>query len=327
MNLLGNIGAQGIGLTLSVSNISTLPYSTEPMTKLILHALALIFIAAPTGTLAADNNWMAGIAGSTRISQITIPGTHDSGARFETVPGTAICQSATIPEQLNFGVRFLDIRCRHVHDSFTIHHGPVFQHMTFTGVLNDVAAFLKTNPSETVILSVKEEHTASDNTRSFADTFASHVAANPNIWSHVASVPALDAVRGKVVLLRRFAASTPMGIEASHWPDNTAFLANNLSVQDWYQVSDNSSKWTQVAKALTSAASDNNAEILHLNFTSGYKPGPFNIPAINTVSDAIHPKLTAQLVANPPGHYGCILLDFASANLCQLIYLKNRIGK
>ncbi len=297
------------------------------MTITILHALALITIAAPTAVMAANNNWMADIVGNTRLSQITIPGTHNSGARFETVPGTAKCQSATIPEQLNFGVRFLDIRCRHVHDSFAIHHGPVFQHMTFTDVLNDITAFLKANPSETVILSVKEEYTAANNTRSFADTFASHIAANPNIWSRSGGLPTLDAVRGKIELLRRFAASTPMGIDASHWPDNTSFLANNLSVQDWYQVSDNSTKWTQVAKALSSAASDNNADILHLNFTSGYKPGLFNLPAITTVSDAIHPKLAAQLAVNPSGHYGCILLDFADTKLCQLIYRKNTTEK
>ena len=199
--------------------------------------------------------------------------------------------------------------------------------MTFTDVLNDVAAFLKTNPSETVILSVKEEHTATDNTRSFADTFASHVASNPDIWSLAGGVPALDAVRGKIVLLRRFDANSPMGIDASHWPDNSVFLANNLSVQDNYRVSDNDTKWNLVAKALSAAASDNNAEFLHLNFTSGYKPGPFNIPGITTVSDAIHPKLAAQLADTPPGHYGCILLDFADAKLCRVIYHRNLMRK
>ena len=55
------------------------------MTTPILHALAAITFAAPTAAPAADNDWMAGIAGNPRISQITIPGTHDSGARFETV--------------------------------------------------------------------------------------------------------------------------------------------------------------------------------------------------------------------------------------------------
>jgi len=78
---------------------------------------------------------------------------------------------------------------------------------------------------------------------------------------------------------------------------------------------------------LSSAASDNNADILHLNFTSGYKPGLFNLPAITTVSDAIHPKLAAQLAVNPSGHYGCILLDFADTKLCQLIYRKNTTEK
>jgi 1-phosphatidylinositol phosphodiesterase len=259
------------------------------------------------------------------MSQITLPATHDSGARFETVPGTAKCQSATIAEQLNFGVRLLDIRCRHIHDSFAIYHGPVSQNLTFTDVLNDVAAFLTTNPSETVVLSVKEEYTAADNTRSFLATFASHVAANPNIWSRTTDVPAVDAVRGKIVLLRRFGGNSAMGIDASRWPDNTVFLAGNLRVQDWYQVSDNDTKWKHVSEALSSAASDGNPDILHLNFTSGYKPGLFNIPDITSVSGAIHPKLAAHLAATPPGHYGCILLDFADARLCQLIYQKNAL--
>lgn len=69
------------------------------------------------------------------------------------------------------------------------------------------------------------------------------------------------------------------------------------------------------------------AVFLHLSLTSGHTPGPFNISAITTVSDAIHPKLAAQLVGTPPGHYGCILLDFADPKLCQLIYHKHAMEK
>jgi len=36
------------------------------MTITILHALALITIAAPTGVMAANNNWMRDIVGNSR---------------------------------------------------------------------------------------------------------------------------------------------------------------------------------------------------------------------------------------------------------------------
>lgn len=114
---------------------------------------------------------MASIDGEKFLHELSIPGTHDTGALIETVPRTAKCQNLTIEEQLQAGVRFLDIRCRHIGDAFVIHHGPVYQELNFTDVLQSVANFLQANPSETVIMSVKEEYTPEGNTRSFAETF------------------------------------------------------------------------------------------------------------------------------------------------------------
>ncbi|WP_228453080.1 hypothetical protein [Chryseobacterium sp. CH1] len=68
------------------------------------------------------NSWMAGLQDNISLSKISIPGTHDSGARIDApvVSGTAKTQDLSIAEQLNAGVRFLDIRCRHIDNSFTI---------------------------------------------------------------------------------------------------------------------------------------------------------------------------------------------------------------
>ena len=90
-------------------------------------------------------------------------------------------QNLTIAEQLSIGVRFL-ISCRHIDDSFAIHHGPVYQKLNFDDVLNAVYAFLDSHPTETVIMSVKEEYNASNTTRSFEKTFDAYVQKNPSKW-------------------------------------------------------------------------------------------------------------------------------------------------
>lgn len=67
---------------------------------------------------AAGNDWMATLPDATRLSAITLPGTHNAGARFEPIAGAAQCQTATIAAQLGFGIRLLDVRCRHLNNAF-----------------------------------------------------------------------------------------------------------------------------------------------------------------------------------------------------------------
>lgn len=271
----------------------------------------------------ADTNWMAGIPGERRLSQISIPGTHDTCALHESWPDTAICQGATIPQQLNFGVRLLDIRCRHVHDAFAIYHGSASQKLTFADVLQRVTAFLKSNPTECVLMSVKEEYKAEGNTRSFDDTFNSYVAADPTRWWLGSSVPTLNAVRGKIVLIRRFDSARDEGINGSDWPDDRVFSVNHLSVEDWYTVTNNAVKWMDISNALAAASADANADTLHLTFASGYQPGFAGIPSISSVSKFVNPQLASFFNTAPRGHYGCVLMDFADADRARLVYGSN----
>ena len=53
-------------------------------------------------------NWMSMLPNSTKLKDVSIPGTHDLGARYG---GDIVeAQSWTVKEQLNAGIRFLDIR-------------------------------------------------------------------------------------------------------------------------------------------------------------------------------------------------------------------------
>jgi 1-phosphatidylinositol phosphodiesterase len=288
-------------------------------------------LSTPQARIAATaisaTSWMQSLPDTYLLSQLSVPGSHDAGARFEPVAGTAKCQSLTIADQLNAGIRFLDIRCRHIDNAFAIHHGSIYQNLNFDDVINACVTFLTSNPGECIIMCVKEEYDPSNNTRSFEQTFDSYTQKNPSRWYLGASIPSLGSVRGKIVLLRRFGATTtPKGIAATNWADNTTFTINNsesqLRVQDNYVVPDNNAKWTNITNLLTEAK-NGNSNTLYINFTSGYKSLIFSIPSITTVSNNINPRITSYFTTNTQGRFGIIPMDFSDAAKATLIAQTN----
>lgn len=280
-----------------------------------------------TAAAISPTNWMQSLPNNSLLSQLSVPGSHDAGARYEPVSGTAKCQSLTIADQLNAGIRFLDIRCRHIGNAFAIHHGSIYQNLNFDDVLNACFSFLASNPGECIIMSVKEEYDPSNNTRSFEQTFDAYTQKNLSKWYLGAAIPALGSVRGKIVLLRRFGSTaTPKGIAATAWADNTTFTINNaesqLRVQDNYVVPDNNAKWTNITNLLTEAKNGSSAT-LYINFTSGYKSLIFGIPSIPTVSNNINPRITSYFTTNTKGRFGIIPMDFSDAGKAALIAQTN----
>ena len=283
-------------------------------------------LVASSHLWAAGHNWLTFINGEKFLHELSIPGTHDTAALIETIPGTAKCQNLTIGQQLQAGVRFLDIRCRHINDGFAIHHGQVYQELNFTDVLQSVANFLQANPSEMVIMSVKEEYTAVNNTRSFAETFTAYVGTNPSIWTLGSEVPKLNDVRSKIVLLRRFNDPDNRGIAAppSVWPDDsTGTVAGppRIRIQDVYKVWDRGNKWSYITSLFSEMPG--NSETLYLNFTSGYSPWTLGIPDIPHVANYINPLLESYFIQAPPRLHGIVIMDFVTARLAELIYRTN----
>ncbi|MGJ1362529.1 phosphatidylinositol-specific phospholipase C [Sphingobacterium spiritivorum] len=278
----------------------------------------------PEGT-----NWMSFIQGERKLSSLSIPGTHDAGARYEPVSGTAKTQNLTIAEQLNAGVRFLDVRCRFVDNNFAIHHGPVYQHLNFDDVLQSCKSFLQAHPSETIVMSVKEEHTPSGNSMTFEERFIKYTDTYSGLFRLDADIPSLQQARGKIVLLRRFSSSQALGIQAYNgWSDNTSFTIQNqesiLQVQDAYQVSSNTDKWNAIHTLLnTSKNADMASGTLFLNFSSGYQKKLWVIPNIPSVSNEINPKLLNYFNQQTTGHFGVIITDFIHADLAKSIFNTN----
>ncbi|GGQ28132.1 MULTISPECIES: phosphatidylinositol-specific phospholipase C [Streptomyces] len=164
-------------------------------------AVGLGTASAPAAAAAlGTQDWMAGLGDSTALQRMTIPGTHDSGA---TKGGLYVaCQNTSIAQQLDSGIRFLDVRCRVTGGSFAIHHGSFFQDLMFGDVLVACWNFLAAHPGETVLMRVKQEYSGeSDATfRAVFDDYLDNRGWRP-LFRIADTLPALGQARGKVVLL------------------------------------------------------------------------------------------------------------------------------
>ncbi|MFG2888750.1 phosphatidylinositol-specific phospholipase C domain-containing protein [Streptomyces sp. NPDC048248] len=145
-------------------------------------------------------DWMSALGDGTPLQRLTIPGTHDSGAR---VGGPWVaCQNTTIDAQLASGIRFLDVRCRAIDGVFAIHHGTFYQQLMFGDVLNACRAFLQAHPSETVLMRVKQEYSevAAEEFRRIFDIYLDDKGYR-SLFRLDGGLPPLGQARGKVVLL------------------------------------------------------------------------------------------------------------------------------
>ncbi|WP_181234181.1 phosphatidylinositol-specific phospholipase C [Enhygromyxa salina] len=278
----------------------------------------------------SPSKWMARVSGSQLLSQLSIPGTHDSGSYWSNIGNThGQCQNLSIGRQLGAGIRLLDIRARHIEDRFTIHHGAIYQRINFDDVLDQCQGFLRENPAECILMLVNSEYDAEKVTRSFEDTFRDYVSRRSSAsWYLGAHIPRLDDVRGKIVLLRRFPASAELGINLRKWGDNSTFSHTNSDgvtyhVTDRYRVdSAGDNKLAQVENLMAAATADSRADSLYIAFLSGSNPP--DTP--RSFAFNVNPRLHAHLLANHSSERaGVIALDFCDnpSTLVKQIILRN----
>jgi hypothetical protein len=217
---------------------------------------------------------MSSLSDDIRISELSIPGTHDTMAIDDDDGPSVQCQSMSLATQLRAGIRVLDIRCRHIEDTFAIHHAQVYLDAMFgNDVLKPVVDFLRAHPGETVLMRVKQEHDPENNTRTFAETFEWYLndvwyhdgegtAIAPYgdwVWSGSSSNPRLGDVRGKIVILQNFTG----GDYGISW--------GGAEIQDEYSVATNwdlDDKWYKIQDHAI-AADTGDMDDLYINFLSG----------------------------------------------------------
>jgi len=164
--------------------------------------------------------WMGELSDDLLLSDLSIPGTHETMARYPGVWGLAQCQTLTLVRQLEAGIRAFDIRLRHARDSLFLYHGDINQYGIFDkDVLAVVDTFLADHPGEAVIMRVQKTGTDTDNRRTFAETFEWYrdsLGYAPIFWrgdpaGTFRGAPRLGEVRGTITILQNFAGTDEQG--------------------------------------------------------------------------------------------------------------------
>ena len=299
----------------------------------------------------SGSDWMSRIAKTTSISQINIPGTHDSGT-FEHSQSPSvnydICQTQTIYQQLQMGIRFLDIRLRWFintsansstppkdQGNFTVYHSNNWQNLYFdqsswrspddTGmqhfILQDCLRFLKRYPSETIVMSIKKEYYKNDAERdgfdqAFRDLIARHD--NGDNFYTGTTVPTLEDARGRIVIVNRDnALDSSYGIEWA-WPDGDRGIDNPgvLYVEDNYKDTTSSAKEANILRSLNKATGK--ALVDQTWVVTFVSCAPGNAPPVDWASDMnayVDEYVTNQLMANRNTYFGTVIMDFPPQEL------------
>ena len=282
---------------------------------------------------AKGGNWMSYISDDTYISDISIPGTHDSASyRRGGIYSLAHCQNLNLENQLKVGVRYFDIRLdKDYKDRLYVYHGILNQQISFDEVWNIFNNFLKEHPSETILMSIKCEDSNNKETMQFIHEDL--LTKQDNMYTGN-KVPKLGDVRGKIVLFRRYSFYGYFGINArGHGTEynctyNIEGYGADFHIQDnciLEERSELADKWDFVRVCLDYCRNRKVPTTFVINVTAAYvKQAPnLDIPRYKYVRDYIQPRLKEYILSQPKICYGIILFDCISEDLSSLIYETN----
>ncbi len=324
------------------------------MIAIIVGILIVLFVSdddntIPEGSIdmtadySATSDWMSYLPDDKYLSEITIPGTHNSCARNVAFGYAMRNQNTDVSEQLENGYRYLDFRIAleetdensdivMVHKLAKCHVSGSFfsEYLYFDDVMKDVYSFLEEHPSESVIINIKKE----DDAHSVAEIqklLLEKINQNKDKWYTENEIPTLGRTRGKAVLCTRFEDANATGTTGLNmiWSeqDNTtpADLPYDLYVIDdyrlWvqdrykYSVED---KFDAVVDGLENCEADENTVFLNFLSTSGDGPVGHPYGYAKTLNGLL---MEYNLKSNTS--YGTVIVDFGDANLARHIYYSN----
>ena len=289
-------------------------------------------------TVSGSADWMARVDGDLTLSELAIPGTHDSATRCAQLGFFSKCQTKDIRGQLDAGFRYLDIRLavdggklKLVHGFTNCKTGPMPWSGTLylDSVLEDCYAFLRTHKTETILFVVKQDH-GSERVSDFQALLGKYIDRDHDMWLLTDVMPTLDEARGKLVLFRRYADEGSYGL-ASGLPlmwaeqggtDNLALSAaeeDNGAYKLWVQdrfAYDTEHKWTAFLGGLRTAPGT--SEECYLSFLSTKGMAAYGHPF------HFARTLNAQLMELPLTQgSGWIIVDFGTAPIAEHIYSAN----
>lgn len=159
----------------------------------------------------STKNWLSKIDDNVKINKINIPGSHDSAAYNIPMSFKARCQEESITNQLNMGIRYLDIRLKNEKNGLFLSHGPITcfnnnrEKYSFKDLLRECNNFIVKNKSEFIILNIKNERikTTLNEFNEEIKKDVNSIIAEKTLYLEK-DIPTLKDVRGKIIILRRY---------------------------------------------------------------------------------------------------------------------------
>ena len=252
-------------------------------------------------------DWMKDIPDNTRLSQITIPGTHDSCSLF------GICcartQTWTLVEQMRAGLRYFDIRLRRIDNTLRAYHGFIDQKETFDHILAYAFDFLDKNPTETIIMEIISEYDPKNSTKSFRELYEDDTKTyNDKIVSYNNKDITLGEIRGKLFVVKVFEGSTsriPNFLIQNSWSVNFRCYMNK--------------KKRKIKENLHRALSINNSQIF-LNYLSASSDYAMMTPYTAA-------KQCNEIPMRYHGRLGIVLADYPGEDLIEHLINQNFLAK
>ena len=285
--------------------------------------LSFVNLSDAKGGTSKSKEWMKDVEGTKFISQLSIPGTHDSGALYSIGDVAGKCQDLSIEKQLDNGARFLDIRLELKGGQLKVVHGIVDERDTFPNVIETCRKFLNKHNSETIIMSVKEENLAEKG--EFVKAVEKEIDKNKDLWYLTGDIPTLEQVRGKIVLFSRYEGSNYGVSLFQGWSKSGVFDLNVgtsvYHIQDFFSLENVESKWDKAKECLKFTTANILPNVYTINFMSGYLdsgfPPSYSVPVAKYINK--------QAKDNIPNYSntGTVLFDFISEDLAQAVYARN----
>ena len=321
--------------------------------------LFLLLVLFGIGAAYADDNsaWMSRVDDNAYVSQLTIPGSHDSatGHGFDGFLGAfgdsyARTQDKTLTEQWQSGIRSFDLRPCVDGTELRINHGIIPTQLTLSEAFTTLCGLLDQHPTELAIVIIRHETEGDDNDGSWNTKMQALLSAEP-VASHAVNFTPLlkmSDVRGKILILSRDQyGSTPVGGFITGWSHSSDINSQKKGkikgrssssqttcyIQDFYDMTAQGApdvKRNAVHALMVFSAEQNTASrIWIINHTSGYSLTASFFGSTLATSDGYRDNAATQNAAvldfltDHAGTLGIVVIDFAGVDVSGSYQVKS----
>lgn len=287
--------------------------------------------------------WMGKLDDEKAINDLSIPGTHNSGALYSVIDISGKCQDNNIYEQLQIGVRFFEFRLQIIGGSLHVMHGVSDESLSFDSTVNTISSFLSSHPEEFVFVSVIDAVIKESGYESATENFEEAVKDSISSFGQgrwvtdSSSWPStVKEARGKIWQLSRYNDSS-FGFDAGKkdeegkllWKDydtadsNTFDLSGenwDLHIQDYYRANNLAAKEKEITSCLDYPLGE---EEIKINYTSAYIVNSFPPSYVPSLAAAVNEWLVEEVLPNRDGPLGFMVGDFVTTSYCEAVIGRN----